>query len=51
MMSFTKAANKYWSDPGDNPGDPSECERLQKISGIPDFLKNGDGIWKPDHGE
>ena len=42
-MSFTRAA-KYWSDPG-------ECELLQKASGIPEFLKNDDGIWKPDHGE
>jgi hypothetical protein len=42
-MSFTKAA-KYWSD-------AEECVTLQKGSGIPDFLKNDDGIWKPDHGE
>lgn len=43
LTSFTKAA-KYWSDPG-------ECEGLQQSSGIPEFLKNGDGIWKPDHGK
>ena len=43
LTSFTKAAN-YWSDPG-------KCESLQQSSGIPEFLKNGEGIWKQDHGK
>ena len=43
LMSFTKAAD-YWTDPG-------VCEKLQKDSGIPEFLLKDEGIWKPDHGK
>ena len=43
LTSFSKAAD-YWSD-------AEVCKKMSKDSGIPEFLKNGDGIWKPDHGK